>query len=133
MLFFVWLPILDSFYTLLHLLIIGFNLLGWIWPATRRWHLYGVLLTAASWLVLGIWYGIGYCPITDWQWEVKTQLGERDLPNSFIKYQVDKLMVTDSNPTWIDTLTAVSFGIVFFIALYLNFRRSPRHSHTKDV
>ena len=92
-----------------------------------------MLLTAASWLVLGIWYGIGYCPITDWQWEVKTQLGERDLPNSFIKYQVDKLMVTDSNPTWIDTLTAVSFGIVFFIALYLNFRRSPRHSHTKDV
>jgi len=126
----VWLPILDSFYTLLHLLIIGFNLLGWIWPATRRWHVYGVLLTAASWLVLGIWYGIGYCPITDWQWDVKTRLGERDLPNSFIKYQVDKLTGIDSNPRWIDTITAVSFGIVFFIALYLNFRRPLGRART---
>ncbi|MFB2118851.1 DUF2784 domain-containing protein [Parapedobacter sp. 2B3] len=129
----MWLPILDSFYTLLHLLIIGFNLLGWIWPATRRWHLCGVLLTAASWLVLGIWYGIGYCPITDWQWEVKTRLGERNLPNSFVKYQVDKLAGADSDPGWIDAITAVSFAVAFLIALYLNFRRLPRRARQRGV
>ncbi len=127
----MWLPILDSFYTLLHLLIIGFNLVGWAWPATRRWHLYGVLLTAASWLVLGIWHGIGYCPITDWQWEVKTHLGEHNLPSSFIKYQLDKLMGIESDPVWIDTITAVSFGVVFFIALYLNFCKTPMRSRIR--
>lgn len=127
----MWLPILDSFYTLLHLLIIGFNLVGWAWPATRRWHLYGVLLTAASWFLLGIWYGIGYCPITDWQWEVKTRLGEHNLPNSFIKYQLDKLMGIESDPVWIDTITAVSFGVVFFVALYLNFRKTPMRSRIR--
>jgi Protein of Unknown function (DUF2784). len=117
----MWLYWLDMTYTLLHVLIIGFNLIGWIWLATRRWHLYCVLLTAASWLLLGIWYGIGYCPLTEWQWQVKTQLGETGLPNSFIKYQVDKLTGLDTNSGWIDTLTAVSFGIVFVISIYLNF------------
>lgn len=125
----MWLPVLDVFYTLLHLLIIGFNLFGWIWPATRRLHLYSLLLTAASWLLLGIWYGIGYCPITDWQWAVKTRLGERDLPNSFIKYQVDKLTGIDSNPAWIDTITAVCFGAACFAAIYVNWigKRRTRH------
>ncbi len=124
----MWLHLLDAFYTLLHLLVIGFNLLGWIWRATRRWHLYSVLLTAASWLVLGIWYGIGYCPITDWHWAVKARLGEEDLPNSFIKYSVDKLAGIDSDPAWIDTVTAVSFGAVFLIALCLNFFWKKRHT-----
>lgn len=124
----MWLHLLDLFYTLLHLLIIGFNLLGWIWRATRRWHLYSVLLTAGSWLLLGIWYGIGYCPITDWQWNVKTRLGERDLPNSFVKYQLDKLTYLDINPTWIDIGTAISFAIVFLITLYLNFLKPQKRT-----
>lgn len=129
----MWLHLLDITYTVLHVLIIGFNLVGWIWRATRRWHLYCVLLTAASWLLLGIWYGIGYCPLTEWQWRVKSQLGETDLPNSFIKYQIDKLTGIDAAPLWIDTVTAVSFGIVFVISIYLNFfkksaaNRSPEN------
>ncbi|SFB81514.1 Protein of Unknown function [Parapedobacter composti] len=117
------LKLLDVFYTLLHLLIIGFNLTGWVWQATRRLHLYSVLATAGSWLLLGIWYGIGYCPITDWQWQVKAKLGERDLPNSFIKYQVDKLTGADVDAAVIDTTTAVSFAAVALISFYLNIVR----------
>lgn len=116
----MWLHLLDTFYTLLHLLIIGFNLLGWVWPPTRRLHLYSVLLTAASWLILGIWYGIGYCPITDWQWQVKAQLGEQHLPDSFIKYMVDKLAGNDADPAMINTVTAISFAVVFLLAVGLN-------------
>ncbi len=123
-----WLKLLDVFFTILHLLIIGFNLLGWIWKSTRRLHLYSVLLTAGSWLLLGIWYGIGYCPITDWQWQVKTQLGERHLPNSFVKYQLDKLTGLDIDAGVIDSVTAISFAIVTLVAIYLNYLRpkSPK-------
>lgn len=82
---------LDWFFTALHLIIIGFNLVGWIWRKTRALHFVFVLLTAGSWLILGIWFGLGYCPITDWQWQLKEKLGETNLPNSFIKYFVDKV------------------------------------------
>lgn len=116
----IGLTLLDGFFTLLHLSVIGFNLLGWIWKATRRLHLYCVLLTAGSWLLLGIWYGIGYCPFTDWQWQVKNKLGEHNLPNSFIKYQVDKLTGADFNPTVIDIATGASFTVVALLSIYLN-------------
>src|SRR5450756_437447 len=78
------LRLLDIFLTFFHLIIIGFILFGWIWPATRKMHFICVLATAASWLLLGLWFGVGYCPVTDWQWQVKAKLGEHDLPASFI-------------------------------------------------
>ncbi len=118
-----WLKLLDGFFTLLHLLIIGFNLLGWMWKHTRRLHLYSVLLTASSWLLLGIWFGIGYCPITDWQWQVKTNLGEQHLPNSFVKYQLDKLTGLEVDPVVVDNVTAISFAVVTLLAVYLNYFR----------
>lgn len=125
-----WLRTLDAFYTLLHFLIIGFNLLGWIWKATRQLHFYTVMLTAASWLLLGIWFGLGYCPITDWQWTVKTQLGEKDLPDSFIKYQADRLMGRDFSPALINWITAISFSAVTVIAIYFRIAGKPHKTDT---
>ena len=114
---------LDWFFTFLHIAIIGFNLLGWIWPRTRKAHFICVMLTLFSWVVLGIWYGFGYCPITDWQWQVKGHLGETNLPNSFIKYYADKLSGRDINAKFIDTSTAIGFGLAVLIALYFRLRR----------
>lgn len=117
------LKLLNFLLTLLHLLIIGFNLFGWIWPKTRKLHFVCVLLTAACWIGLGYWYGMGYCPITDWQWQVKEQLGERDLPNSFIKYEVDKISGKSSNAVFIDVITAASLFLAAVISVYVNFFR----------
>ena len=114
---------LDWFFTFLHIAIIGFNLLGWIWPRTRKAHFICVMLTLFSWVVLGIWYGFGYCPITDWQWQVKEHLGETNLPNSFIKYYADKLSGRDIDAKFIDTSTAIGFGLAVLIALYFRLRR----------
>lgn len=118
--------VLDFLLTILHLVIIGFNLLGWIWPATRRFHFYLVMATVFSWVVLGFWYGFGYCPITDWQWQVKAKLGEQNLPNSFIKYFADKLTGLDISSALIDGITGVSFGLVVLVSctLYVMRRRS---------
>ena len=112
---------LDILLTLVHLLIIGFNLLGWIWPATRRAHFIGVLITAACWFLLGIWFGIGYCPVTDWQWQIKEQLGEADLPNSFIKYYADEITGKHFPPSFIDAVTLVCFAVSAVLAVYFNF------------
>ncbi len=121
-------PFLDILLTVAHLTVIGMNLLGWIWQKTRKLHLVCVLLTACSWVILGIWYGWGYCFLTDWQWEIKRTLGETDLPNSYIKYAVDQLTGWDTNPDWIDTLTALSFGIVALLSVILNIRDSRKRN-----
>jgi hypothetical protein len=115
------LMVLDFLFTILHLIIIGFNLLAWIFKPTRRAHFWFAMLTLGCWTILGIWYGLGYCPITDWQWEVKTQLGEQNLPNSFVKYFADKLTGTHINSDLIDILTLGLFLVEIACSIKLNF------------
>ncbi len=117
----IGLQLLDALLTFTHVLIVGFNLLGWIWLRTRKAHFVVVITTAACWFILGIWYGIGYCPVTDWQWQVKEKLGEQNLPNSFIKYWADKLTGYDVNTQLIDVLIGVCFTVAFVLTIYLNF------------
>jgi hypothetical protein len=123
------LKILDITLTIIHLVIIGFNLSGWIWPKTRRLHLIVVIITASCWLILGIWYGVGYCPVTDWQWRVKTQLGEYNLPDSFIKYYADKISGRDISSSLIDKVTAICFALAASLSVYYNFfiRKKSRY------
>ncbi len=115
------LQILDAFFTIFHLVIIGFNLSGWIWAKTRKLHFYFILLTAGSWFILGIWYGFGYCPITDWQWQIKEKLGEDNLPNSFVKYFADKVSGESISAVLIDRLTAAFFFLAVLLSVYANF------------
>ncbi|MBB6270926.1 hypothetical protein HDF26_001353 [Pedobacter cryoconitis] len=118
--------LLDWFFTLLHLVIIGFNLLGWIWPSTRKLHLIVVALTLGCWLILGIWYGLGYCPVTDWQWQIKESLGETNLPNSFVKYYADKISGRSISSVLIDSITGISFATAIMITVYVNFIKKRR-------
>jgi len=121
---------LDIFFTILHLSLTVFNLLGWIWKKTRKAHLITVVLTIASWLILGIWYGLGYCVLTDWQWQVKRKLGEENLPSSFIKYFADKLSGTDINEGLVNNVTAISFVFIILITAVINIRDYRRKKFT---
>jgi len=112
---------MDVLFTILHLSIILFNLLGWIPKKTRKAHLIVVALTFASWFVLGIWYGWGYCFLTDWHWRVKEKLGEENLPNSFIKYMADKITGKDIDAGLVDLFTIMVFIFIILITIYVNF------------
>ena len=115
------LHLLDIFYTALHLLIIGFNLFGWIWPKTRIAHFISILLTAGSWFLLGIWFGWGYCPITDWQWQVKEKLGEKHLPASFIEYYGEKIIGSSLDTGLVNLVTLLAFLLTALLSVYVNF------------
>jgi Protein of Unknown function (DUF2784) len=117
------LKLLDIFYTCIHLLIIGFNLFGWIWPKTRKLHLIVVTVTLLCWFGLGIWYGWGYCPVTEWQWDVKEKLGETNLPNSFVKYFGDRITGRNFPAPLVDRVTLTSFLLAIGITIYVNFIR----------
>ncbi len=126
------LKLLDVLFTLFHLAIIGFNLLGWIWPSTRKLHLICVAVTAGCWFILGIWFGIGYCPITDWQWQIKEKLGEHNLPNSFIEYCVKAISGNSISPTVVHNMTAVCFFLAVLLSVYVNFFKKTRSIINKE-
>jgi hypothetical protein len=126
------LRLLDILLTFTHLLVIGFNLLGWIWKRTRRLHLYLVVITAFSWLVLGLRYGMGYCFLTDWQWRIKERLGETNLPNSFITYYLQKITGKTFSNSLVDNTVAATFGIAALLSVILNFFDRKRAKANKE-
>jgi hypothetical protein len=99
--------LLDWLFHLLHIAVIVINTTFWMNARTLPIAQLTLLLTAISWAGFGFYYGFGYCFLTDWHWQIKQSLGQLDLPNSYIKFIVDKIFAVDSNPMMVDTLTAV--------------------------
>lgn len=107
----------------LHIAIILINLFGWIIPSWRRFHLWVVGTTLFSWIVLGIWKGFGYCILTDWEWDIKRQLGETDLPYSFVTYLTNNIFGLGLSTQTVDIITIGAFIPPIIISIYLNFFR----------
>lgn len=114
---------LDLFFVVFHTVLIIFNLFGWIWHKTRLLNLITLLLTAASRFILGIFYGMGYCFMTDWHWQVLHELGVYDLPNSYISYLVERITGTLPNQDLVDILTLAGLFLALGISVYLNIFR----------
>lgn len=116
------LKVLDFFFIFFHTSLIFFNLFGWIFRKTRVWNLITLLLTGGSWFILGIFYGIGYCPFTEWHFRVLEKLGEKNLPVSYIEYIVGRLFHVNVNPGLVDIFTVTLFFIAFILSVILNIR-----------
>ena len=113
---------LDIFFTAFHSLLVLFILFGWIWKKTRRLNLICILLTAASWLGLGIFYGLGYCPLTDWHFNILRRLGYTDLPNSYLSFLFTRLTGLQIDQNLVDEVTLWGLVIAMMISIFLNFR-----------
>jgi hypothetical protein len=80
---------------------------------------------------LGLIYGIGYCPSTDWHWQVKKAHGETGLPNSYVKYYIDRLTGSSWDPRLVDAIV-LSIGLAALgLSISLNWR-DWRRSVTKE-
>ncbi len=123
------LHILDIFFVVFHTALIFFNSFGWIWRKTRRLNLITLLLTGGSWLFLGMIVGTpGYCPLTDWHFNILEKLGKTDLPNSYVKYLADRLTGLDINASLIDDVTLYTFIVSLVLSVIFNLlslRRRP--------
>ncbi|MDE2983020.1 MAG: DUF2784 domain-containing protein [Gemmatimonadota bacterium] len=115
----------DLLFVAFHTALIVFNMLGWAWRRTRRFHLLTISATLFSWFGLGVAYGWGYCPLTDWHWQVKRALGETGLPASWVKYYLDQLTGLAWNATLVDVLVigVALAALVLSIGLNLRDRR----------
>lgn len=113
---------LNIGFLLFHATFIGFILFAWLSPRWRPAHLIAAGLTLISWFVLGagyavhmgahFWEGFGFCVCTQWHWTVRERLGDTDLPDSFIKFAIDRGLGCDVNPCWTDVITVGLFVLV---------------------
>ncbi len=123
---------LDIFFILFHSILIVFNLLGWIWKPTRKANLVTLLLTGSSWFILGIFYGIGYCPLTDWHWEILRKLGTENIPNSYIQYLIIRIFHIEIDAKIVDIITASGY-FCFNCTIIFNFRKPAQSYYKKAV
>jgi hypothetical protein len=118
---------LNTGFFIFHTAWIVFTCLGWIWKRTRPWQLVTVALSALSWFGLGFWYGWGYCPCTDWHWQVRARLGFLD-PPSYIQLLVRDVTGIELAADVANGLAVFTLALVGFlgIALTIRDRRSRR-------
>jgi hypothetical protein len=128
-----WYHLLDNFFLYFHFAVVLFNLFGWIWSKTRKWNLALLLLTGASWFILGIFYGIGYCPLTAWHWMVLSKLGVTNLPYSYIKYILLRILGINLSDGLVETLTGITFAIAFVCSVVFNFLDYWRIKHRGNI
>jgi len=86
-----------------------------------------VSLTALSWFGLGVRYGWGYCPCTDWHWQVRARLGY-DNPPSYIQLLLREVVGIDLEARWANALALGTLTIAAMLGTVLNIRDSRLHT-----
>ncbi|WP_276504224.1 DUF2784 family protein [Terrimonas pollutisoli] len=122
----MWYQFLNIFFFVFHTVFTLFNMVGWIFPRTRKLHLVTLSLTAFSWFILGIWHGWGYCVCTDWHWDVRDKLGYEDRSHSYIHFLILKLTGADLDPGLVERGTLIVFLLSFALSIWLNIRNRRR-------
>ncbi|MEA1886100.1 MAG: DUF2784 domain-containing protein [Bacteroidota bacterium] len=125
--------IADIAFVVFHTSLILFNMFGWIWKKTRLANLVTIVVTFASWTLLGLIVGVpGYCPFTEWHFQILEKLGHTDLPTSYIKYLADRLTGLDFSQKLVDDLTLWGLMAAFIISLSLNALHCLRKGKKQD-
>jgi hypothetical protein len=85
-------------------------------------------LTGVSWFGLGIRYGWGYCPCTDWHWQVRERLGYID-PPSYTQMLITVLTGRDIGTTAANVITVVVFAASLVLSVVLRLRDRGEREH----
>ena len=114
---------LDYAFLVAHTALILFNLFGWVWERTLRFNLLSIILTVTAWFAFAPWYGLGYCPCTDWHWQVKEALGQTDLPNNYLTYLFETWTGIVVSDEFSATLAWAALVPAFALSLFFNLKR----------
>lgn len=124
--------LLNIFFFVFHTILMLFNCFGWALKKTRRWNLVTLLLTAASWFIVGIWYGWGYCFCTDWHWAVREKMGLYDQSNSYVHFLLLKLTGINFQKDLVDKITLIVFFVSLVLSIWLNIADYRKNRQIKN-
>jgi len=113
---------LDYYFLIFHTLFTLFNIFGWIWKKTRRFHLYTIAATLFSWVILGFWYGFGFCFCTQWHWQVMARLGRFPDERGYIQFLVNRVTGREWPYEQIEVWTLIVMIFISTASIFLNFR-----------
>ncbi|SMF71407.1 DUF2784 family protein [Pseudobacteriovorax antillogorgiicola] len=103
-----------------HIAVILTNCLFWAfkgWP--RKLFLASFSLTIISWLGFGIYYGLGYCFLTDIHWQILRESGDTNLPPSYIHFILERWFEIYISRSKVDLMVGLVFG--FLALIYIGF------------
>lgn len=106
------LSLLNILFFVAHDLIIVINLFGWIFRSTRRLQRVTLGCTLFSWLVMGAWYGWGYCLCTDWHFQIRRQLGVHQNESSYTQLLLNQMTGRQFSRQFSDSLTLVLMVLI---------------------
>lgn len=116
------LAVVNILFLVFHTALIVFNVFGWLLPVTRKWNLATQVLTLASWVGMGAFYGWGYCLCTDVHWGVRKQMGFVGEPNTYIGFLIQKVTGALPSEDFVFYLTVSVFSVSFLGSIVLNIR-----------
>ena len=122
---------LDYAFLVAHTALILFNLFGWVWERTLRFNLLSIILTVTAWFAFAPWYGLGYCPCTDWHWQVKEALGQTDLPNNYLTFLFETWTGIVVSDEFSATLAWVALVPAFALSLFFNLKLTNKSAKAK--
>jgi hypothetical protein len=104
-----------------------FNVVGWAWRRTRRWHLLTMGLTGFSWFGLGAFYGWGYCPCTDAHLQVRQQLGYDDVGSTYVQLLLQTILgvQVEARMAQIMALSVFTFIALAMLVVWWPRQRAP--------
>ncbi len=118
----ILLQIANIGFFVFHSMLILLNVIGWAWKKTRVWNLACLLATAASWGIMGIWKGAGYCICTDWHWQVRAAMGIHETSSSYVVLLLRNLTGWDAPTSLVNPVALVVFLAALAASVTLNFR-----------
>ncbi len=123
---------LDWFFIVFHTVLVLFNVFGWAVRKWRRWNLWCLAITAISWFVMGLWYGVGYCICTDWHWQVRQALGYELVDRTYVQFLVRTLTGIEPPLGLTKTVSGVVFVVALVLSIALNLRDRKLKLETED-
>ena len=104
----------------IHISLVLFVLFGAFHKPWVKAHFYCIVLIWLSWLVLGAYVGtLGYCPLTQWHWQIKENMGEYNLPPSYIEYVYTYFTGKDIEDKVMSNIIA---GVMLLVTIFSSFR-----------
>jgi hypothetical protein len=113
----IGLRILNVLFHLLHITIIFFLLLGWIFPSTRLLHLIFIICTLGSWVISGS------CPLTELHWRIRRAAALPPVAGPYIPYLLSRLMRRPVDTRNLDKGVVMITVVIALASAFLNVQR----------